>query len=50
LERLLAISKESINASGDHLPTNQQGDVYDIQRKKLDNAKKSYQDAVKIIE
>jgi photosystem II stability/assembly factor-like uncharacterized protein len=50
LERLLAISKESINASGDHQPTNQQGDVYDIQRKKLDNAKKEYQDAVKIIE
>ena len=42
LERFLAISKESINASGDHPPTDQQGQVYEIQRKKLDKAKEDF--------
>lgn len=46
LERFLAISKE-VNASGDHAPTDQQGQVYEIQQKKLESAKKAYQEVLK---
>jgi photosystem II stability/assembly factor-like uncharacterized protein len=47
LERFLAISKESIQSSGDHAPTDQQGQVYDIHRKKLDKAQAEFQNVVK---
>lgn len=47
LERFLAIGKESIQSSGDHPPTDQQGQVYDIQRKKLDKAQVEFQNIVK---
>jgi hypothetical protein len=47
LERFLAIGKESIQSSGDHPPTDQQGQVYDIQRKKLDKAQADFQNVVK---
>jgi photosystem II stability/assembly factor-like uncharacterized protein len=50
LERMMAISKESINSSGDHQPTDQQGEVYTIQKQKLDKAKKDYQESVKVVE
>jgi hypothetical protein len=50
LERMLAISKESINASGDHPPTDQQGEVYTIQRKQLDKSKADYQAVMRLVE
>ena len=47
LERFLAIAKESIVASGDNAPTDQQGQVYDIQNQVLERAKKAYQEVAK---
>jgi photosystem II stability/assembly factor-like uncharacterized protein len=47
LERFLAIGKESIQSSGDHPPTDQQGQVYEIHRKKLDKAQADFQNVVK---
>ncbi|MFZ1750586.1 MAG: glycosyl hydrolase, partial [Saprospiraceae bacterium] len=42
LERFLAIGKELLVSSGDHLPTNQQIEVYQLTNQKLKSAQEQY--------